>query len=346
MSTMTYSFRLNIESITSGFAIPYEPMGRAGVDAWQTAYDLMSHQRYPSPKGSIEISADWHAVRDKFKKTVSFELLSPKEKTKYLRNLLKNDKDVLQVNFDVTVTENSEKVDDASKMDALYYLDVFLHEFFLAMNLASPGCCDFYSAVVLRNAMSPYPINLHAGFLENAWHNAVKNNWSFINAIPLSKVLSWLHALNIGSRQVAKTRTERALFALLQLCKYSSYNPNALIWIAHALEALYDSPQALITRSLQDRVCRVLAIPVERQKVIRKSLRNFYDARSSFVHGTMEITHPLENEYLDSSTDKCIAELVDVIHFGTYILIATLQWHIVNECKEVNFSEIFTKVPL
>jgi hypothetical protein len=226
-----------------------------------------------------------------------------------------------------------------------HHLEQFLYEAFLTMNLAAPGSADFRSPRTAATTKEMVNLDLSSHLLEHAWVQSLRNGWPKIKPVPLSRTKAWLNSFQIGLRQRADSRMERALFALLHLSRRQVDDPATLIWLAHALEALYGTPKSAIVESLRRRICEVLQVPAERQKAVRKSISRFYDARSAFVHGNFPITHPHENEVLDKAIDQYRAEIIELIDFTSAIVIATIQLHIIKGWKEILFQEKWAGLP-
>ena len=118
------------------------------------------------------------------------------------------------------------------------------------------------------------------------------------------------------------------------------------MWLSHSLEALYDTPAALIGKFLQDRILQVLPAPAQRSKQLRGGLRDFYELRSRFVHGSLPTQHPMSNDIIDPAVDEVMRRLNDAIWFGARVAVATLQKLIREDWTELAFAEKYGGVQL
>lgn len=229
-----------------------------------------------------------------------------------------------------------------------YYLDFFLHQMFLALNLASPGCCTYTKIGTHRDDLpdllsQSLELRGHAG---KPYTLSSSDSWPSISSIPLSDTWSWLQSLNSDIHPIAQTRIERALFALLHLGKENEVSPTRLIWLAYALEALFDTPDLGINKTLRDRIFLVLGKPTSHIKPIKKAIYSFYELRSSLVHGDLEIAYP----FVGPSLYPECAELENKIKTDTDLAIAivwaTLQFLVRKNWRSIEFSESFSGLPL
>jgi hypothetical protein len=317
-----------------------EPIKSNFISTWTEVRQSFSTRTYHHVQGDVTVSADWKEAA----KVVTGSLTESLDED-YYEELRKRDYDVP---VEVVVTKPQ-----SVKAGAHHFVDLYLYDFFLCLNLSAPGSCDFFSAYVSprhnqidrAHTESPFRMKLSASRLEYLWEADLKAGWGLLSRVPLQQVVNWLNSINVGTKQIASSRIERGIFAFLHLCQIDGSEPSDLVWLSHILEALYDTPKATITKSLQDRVCSVLSIPEEKQKSIRKQLREFYNVRSLFVHGEIAITHPLHNDFLDEEALSLQRYLIEHLDFGMATCIATFQKHITNSWQAISFSEIHRGIP-
>jgi hypothetical protein len=235
----------------------------------------------------------------------------------------------------------------------------FLYQVFLAVNLSLPGACDFQGALIYPKTPDtetpqkfsshfPYQIDLCTTIFEYGFDSSVEMKWPLISVIPLTNVWSWLQKVDHLTSSNAETSVQKSLYALLHCCiiPFKPYSDLIeLIWFAHAMEALYDTPGDAILKTLRDRVFLLLGEPIENGKKIRKLLNQFYDLRSSFVHGDYEILKPSWLS-LGASIVAYDQEGGNKAKFlVSSILIATLQKMIINNWSGLLFHELFSGIP-
>ena len=110
-----------------------------------------------------------------------------------------------------------------------------------------------------------------------------------------------------------------------------------LVWNAHALESLYGKPKYQISKTLWRRISLFLELPDNEQEYFTNRFREFYSLRSRFVHGELDISHPLENNVLDHRIFDKEGYILDNVGFSFCIIIATLQKMIKSDLKTLKF---------
>ena len=351
-SELTIDFEFDLGNISRGSFAKIDPplslLSRPKV--WIEAANLFSKTHYLTPDGEAEVTIDWKdtpasaCVESALGFTMYMRLLSVEQ---IMKESKRNKLRYGQPKLDCSVLLRSSVDGEAPRNIATYVVEQFLHDLFLYMNLAAPGSCDLAgSKFRAKGAEYDDEINLMSWRLESCWNHSLDNGWPKIVYVPLKDVLNWKKSLGIGCRQIANNRTERALFALLHVCKNDRYDPPTLLWLSHALEALFDTPVTLIGTFLQKRIIDFLEVPVAKQKQVKRQCRDFYDLRSSFAHGDLAIAHPFENEILDPSVQTYRPTLGKSIDFATSVCLSTLQKLIVNRWQEVTFTESYEGVPL
>jgi hypothetical protein len=228
---------------------------------------------------------------------------------------------------------------------AVNHIEYFLYQAFLALNLSSPGCFDLWDTSIHKSDTNETErFQLSSFTLGQGFESSRKQGWPGISPTPLQETWDWLQELMKEPHLIAQTRTERALFALLHFCKNVGSNPpdpTLLTWLAHALEAIFDTPEMGITKSLRDRIFLVLGKPATHSNKVKKLINSFYQLRSAFVHGELEIPHPLgsrEGEHLGST-------ILDASYFAISVILASLQLLIRSNWSEFEFTESFTGQP-
>lgn len=292
---------------------------------WEEIIDEYSEFTFELDDKIIEVSINWGSVRKRLQKV---ETMSGKGK--------------LVINLS---TDNL-RVPYNPRVYLSHFLALILHDIFLTANLAAPGCLDFYGAKY--NSSTPeiggrfmHELHYSSIFLNWAWTEiAEKYQWPVISRIPLREVIKWHKSLNIQARQIAEKSIERTLFALVHFCSEPSASPNTLLWLMHALEAIYDTPKEAISQVLKRRIELTLGVPSTHSQVLRKEINKLYEVRSTFVHGDFDIHHPVKNERLDGKLDDYTLNQIEKNQFACAIVIATLQNMILHNWTELTFKEV------
>lgn len=178
--------------------------------------------------------------------------------------------------------------------DVPAYVELYFHDLFLLINIAVPGA--FSGRITGAGEYRMNELRLDARTFEYAWVSAARRGWPSIDVLPLDDVVAWYDALGIGTRQIARTRVEEALFHLLHLARRDEADAPT---VRRALEALRNGD----VESLR------ATPPVGR----------LFEAAP--VH------HPMHDDQLDEDVDDDLSEAVDV---AAGVIVSTLQAHAAN----------------
>ncbi len=347
---MVQNFKVTLRSIGPDNVEGDHIICNSALKAWDAAQNLLDSYTFSVEGGQVIVKVDWQPMRDMYEEYNEF--LWRTEQGIY------TEEEVFAI-FDQRggVTWNRAIIDaqvvilpnqDSLKESrAGAYLSAFLLHAFLAMNLSAPGSFSLNRASypVESRILDEETLIYFDEAFEFAWYQSLEAQWPHIGYIPLNQVCEWLGGLNLGIRQVATTRTETALFALLHACS-SERALNSLMWLAHTLEALYDSPYVSISKVLKERIGLFLGVPDDKQNYLRKSLNALYEVRSAFVHGRMRVTHPLQDDLLDPDIVQANNNVPKAVDFAYLMSVATLQEMIRKNWKEIRFSETCFGIPL
>ncbi|MHB9073981.1 MAG: hypothetical protein ACYC6G_10690 [Desulfobaccales bacterium] len=338
MDTFETAFKLIIRGFGRAFADHHELMNKSDMDVWKLADKFISSRTYNLRNEQILLKLDWKSAIQHIE--FWHEVESSSEKIKDLmNNQLSKPEEIDPVQINITLIMPAKLKDDKHKDIRYEYIIHFIHEIFLIMNLASPGCCNFeYSTISTIDNSWSESIHLSSFLFENGWQDSIKNSWPKVTSFPLNIVFEWFNALDIGNHSIATTSISKALFALLHVAHDLMGEPASLVWLAHALESLYDTPPTLSYAFLKRRIIEFLHIPAKKEKWLNKKLRQFYDDRNSFVHGGMPIAHPIAIG-MDDGEDNYYEKLYDAIGYGSLFVISTLQEYITRRWKNIVYEE-------
>lgn len=310
--------------------------------AWQGLKNSFSKRQYKTIRdGLVTIEIDWS---------------NPLEKALERRELYKgSQEDIIRYYSEVTLEELTKKPlceahvlsEDGSPLNrGIDYLKYFLYECFLIMNLSSPGSFNLYNSYIeLENYGGKDRYNRERDDLicseyifENALHDSLNFHWPVIQYLNFETVLKWYLSQDVGIIQVAKTRLQKSLFSLLHISE-KGMGPDTLMWCAYCLESLYDTPNALSFNFLVSRISELLAVPIDKKKVLSKRIRDFYDHRNAFAHGNAKAIHPIGHEGWDKEVDTYRGDVQSACDFAALIIISSLQQYILRNVKEIKYVE-------
>lgn len=337
MDTFETAFILTIRSFGRGFGGYEELMNESDLNVWNLADKFISSRTYNIRNEQIFLEIDWKPAIQYIDFWADIAS-SPQKINALMNNQLSKPKEIDPVKINITAIIPT-TLKDCSQNEISYCIIHFIHEIFLIINLASPGCCNFgYSTISASDETWSETFDLSPYTFESAWHDSLKIKWPKITSFSLKLVFEWFNSLNIGTCEIATTPISKALFALLHIAHALDFEPGSLVWLAHALESLYDTPPALSYSFLKRRIAEFLHIPTKKEKWLNQKLRQFYDYRNAFVHGGMPIAHPIAVS-CDNLEEKCYSELMEVIDFGSLLVIATLQEFVARRWKNIVYKE-------
>lgn len=224
-------------------------------------------------------------------------------------------------------------------------LQVLLIDIFLVANLASPGSFNLYRSYIrdttkdhAKDLFAQTDLDLSEHVFETAWHEARIFEWLRVGFIPFDTVAAWCERLELNGKSAATTDVERALFSLLHLGRASFMDPSAVLWLASALESLYDTPSGSSFSFLCHRVGLLLGLSKDELTELRRRMRQFYDIRNAFVHGGARILHPLADDR-DAAVQKETSDLLATTNFAAGVLIGSVQEMIRRDWRGLIFRE-------
>jgi hypothetical protein len=127
---------------------------------------------------------------------------------------------------------------------------------FVAMNLAAPGCCSIF---VDKSDSFPFPASLYGDGFDLAWIESSQEGWPSIQGVRLEAVWAWVSRIRHTGNSVAQSPLEQVLFCLLRTGLGMFSGPDTLIWLAHAIEAIYGRPSPPFS-VLRERIAALLDI--------------------------------------------------------------------------------------
>ncbi|HSI21701.1 MAG TPA: hypothetical protein VK959_01650 [Methylophilaceae bacterium] len=321
----------------------------ADLATWQGIVKYYSQSDLTSSHGKITIYIDWSPAETYARKLAELYSQPPDVISKTITENPNFFANKLVCQAMVEFEENSEHFRLWTGNDLLEH---FLYELFLLANLATPGCFNLYRSYIrvpkldpTKDVFAQTELELSEYLFESAWHEAQQSAWLKVGFQPFENVLEWYRRHNIGFRQVAKTNIERALFSLLHLSRREFFEPEATLWIASALEAVFDTPHGSSFQYLNNRISNLLVLSDKEKAILKKKLREFYDIRNGFVHGGGVICHPLTNEAWDGEVDEVVMRIIQSNNFAVTILLSSVQELIRNNSVGFMFTETIKNIP-
>jgi len=329
-------FELVLEGLGRGFGGFAEVFHESDLIAWKSAAKLLNKIEYSEDTSKITLFFDWSEVVCQAEESYKIESMSKEEFEKWkptLSELKESHKIYCEVDH------CSEDSNTNTYMENRYWIYTLraIYESFLILNLASPGSFNFLKCEM--EDKQTHVLKPSAYFFEDAWHQCLTDGWPEIKFIELSKVINWVRSLKIGDVEFAKSKIERSIYALIHASNHPANELSTIMWIAYALEALYEIPVGRSFTVLFNLISEFLSIPETKNKKIKSQLRKFYDERHKFAHGGSPIVHPIEDYDLDSEAGKYTYKIQMLNAFGFSIALSTIQKCIVESLSGLEFIE-------
>lgn len=311
-------------------------ISNAYLEIWKTIQKDFSEINFEVDDTNFFVKINWQPVLDYIKYYLKYNIstneyfkLSDKKKEKFDKKI-KNLKNKVITKCTISSENNVGHLN--------HYLEIFLYNFFLIINLSVPGACNIKIELIDANRLPEIIFN--GEIFERAWVKSLDVGWPEIKSIPIEKTWDWFSEQKIMFKVIGKTRLEKSLFSLLNIAyQYNNLDLSTLIWLAHSLESLFDTPRGSISSTLRNRILKVLDFQTVSKKKIKKEINKFYNLRSRFVHGDFNISHPVENDLFNKDIITNWINLGDSCDFGLSIVLATLQKMIETNSHKINFKE-------
>jgi Apea-like HEPN len=305
----------------------------AHIDVWKSAATLLGERRLTHGKIDYVVSIDWAPTLRCHQRSYSA--------MKYLENNTKRQPDdrFRRARFPSRPAKNGISV-TATSGDGRGLSGIIqstIHDIFLVMNIAAPGCCDFYRASLIGERFEP-DVSLSNVNFESALLVYLDSGWPTLRILKLQDAISWFDAVRQGTSQIPQNPMEQVLFALLHMSKID-ISPMMVIWLFYAFESLLQTRVGENFSSIVRRLCLLLETNTQQSELLKKKMRALYDIRSAIVHGGFEVTHPMHNEVLDKRVNDAFGKLVECTNYGHAILLSCLQKTIEKGWRFPRFDE-------
>lgn len=346
MST-TFEFIFELPSVGRGITDDgWEEIDAAHIEYWKAASSLLGTRTFDYRGHSVTLEVDWRPILRRHQRHYRvMQQLHEAAGTPVAYDIGKKfSRTRVKVPAKLTTTFERGHIDEWQHYSLVF--ESFLYDTFLMMNIAAPGSCNFYNAALrLKNSRHLTEISLSEFFFDIAYLNGRQGKWPAPKLITLETLSQWFFAVRSGVLQIPQNRMEKVLFALLHISK-TDMSPTIVIWLFYALETLFDTKAGENFRVLTERIQLLLSPNEIEAKRLRQNLRALYDLRSSFVHGGLEVAHPMHSEQLDPVVDEKYARLSDVSEFGFGLLLSAVQTVIEKNWQWPQFDEVMRGNPV
>jgi hypothetical protein len=305
----------------------------AYIDAWKSAVSLL-HERQVSLEGvSYRVRIDWTPLLRRHERHyLAMSYLDRDKPSDAGRRLVRARFPRRPSKILVTAQTNAK---EAKNLHAV--VESVIHDAFLIMNIAAPGCCNFYRAKLVSEK-STVEISLSGSEFELCVL-PTRRRPQATQFIPVSKVIPWYQSVRPTVAQLPATATEQTMFALLHLAKLDS-DMLSVVWLFYAFESLLQTKVGENFGSIVRRLTLLLGITNHEIPMMKKQMRVLYDLRSAIVHGGFEAIHPMKDETIDKRVDSVFGRILTATEYGLVVLVAAIQKMVEANWSQLKFEEV------
>lgn len=315
----------------------WEEIGREDIELWKQATSIIGAWSYSHKNVEAVVECDFCSFVELHKASAR------------LNHAIHNNLDLTHSMMDSVMTPvveffvkvSLEGKEDSAKYEGYcsYFVEKFLYDVFLMMNLSRPGVCDFMNIRIDSGRGMFTQLHLSGDCFESSFHKSLKNTHLSPIVLPLVSVVPWYRRLDLGVSQKAETGVEKALFSVLHICCGKDADVTWVVWAFHALEAIYGTRVGEGFTNLVDRISKFLNLEPQAKNFLKRNLREMYNYRSSFVHGGYKVQHPMRNEIMDDRLNDDYSKLLDIMQFGFDLVVVSLQGLIANNWYGIKVEE-------
>lgn len=260
-----------------------------------------------SPSNEYSVSVDASIMVEYLRAHLEFELASEKsnDSSSFIPNELtawtRDPSAPLRPALLVTANQHGRPT---SKPAPDYALRRMLQQLFLTISIAEPGTCDFSICETVGSEPMQF-LKLDSQVLNIAFYYAREWSWPLLQPLSFATTWAWVNAGLPYDCDIAKTPSQKALFALLRIAVRNKSVPYDLLIFAEAFEGLLiKSKSEPITKTVRRRLDLLLGAFEDHHVWFNK----LYDVRSRIVHGSEAVIRPdemaLDNPEVITMLDK------------------------------------------
>ncbi|QYJ82011.1 HEPN domain-containing protein [Shewanella aegiceratis] len=310
------------------------------IELWGKINERLNSKSYTHDGVSAEIYTDWSPVIEELKKQQTREREFNKlleENGEAAWEIYRFDIKEPKVKFLVSIQGKNEVSE--YKWYPRFFVEKYLYDIFLIANLSLPGSCEFLNVRFISEREKESERYLLSSYnFEEALYNQLDGVRPSPICLPVSSVIDWYDNLDTGIKQKAESPIEKAIFSLLHLCK-SDVDETSVVWLFHALEAIYGTRVGEGFSNLINRLSILLQLDSKEKAKTKKKLRSMYDYRSSIVHGGYQVHHPLRNEVIDKRLNEDWLRTYELFQDGFNLVVLSIQIMIQNGWYGIEVKE-------
>jgi len=177
----------------------------AHINVWRSAVTLLGERRVVHRETNYAVSIDWRPALRRHERTYSAMRYVERNVRRELNSRF------ARANFPLRPSRNKVSVaPENDRIDSSSIVASAIHDIFLIMNIAAPGCCDFYKASLV-GARFEQDVSLANVHFEAALQLYLDNGWPTSRVLELDRVISWFETIRQGPSQIPQNPMERVL---------------------------------------------------------------------------------------------------------------------------------------
>lgn len=349
MSTKNHKLNFSLGQIARSLELDqWKHIDQQDVNVWIKAQQLITPYQYLHDGVNITVEVDWSKIIEHFKiyqtdnnvfrTALAENIKNPLEKRINLGALIPN----LDTNLELTASIKMQGKNKFSeyKWYPRFFLEKYIYDVFFILNMSIPGSCGFLNFKFKNESERFY---LSTFNFELGYEDFLNNKKICISELPIETVYNWYKELSLNVKQKSDLPIEKAIFSLLHICR-SDMGVTSIIWIFHALEAIYGTRVGEGFTNLIDRMATLLHWNDKEKKQAKSHLRELYDFRSAFVHGGFKVHHPMRNEVLDNRLNDDYSKIYDLTQVGFNLVVLSIQTLIKNGWFGIDVKETISGI--
>lgn len=315
----------------------WERVYKDDIEFWEKATEVIGTWSYTHNNMRVSIECDFSSLAELHRLNYRINHAA-RHDMELARELIESSMDAI-VEFFVKVTLEGEEDLSKYKWYCSFFAEKYLYDVFFMMNVSRPGVCDFLNMRIDSGVSGFTDMKISGSFFESSLLHETKKGTIAPITLPLLTVASWYRALNTGFSQKADSGVEKAVFSLLHICCGNDIDIAFVVWVFHALEAIYGTKIGESFTNLNERISTLLELDTHSKGSLKRNLRDMYDCRSSFVHGGYKVPHPMKNEVMDERLNSDYGKLLEILQFGFNLVTMSIQMLIANNWYGITVEE-------
>ena len=236
-----------------------------------------------------------------------------------------------------SVSIHGELVHNGDSYDVFDFLTVAYFHIWRCCNLSFPGSFHFYQVEIVVDGDNGGKLMLPSDSIGNIY-NSKFNDCLRIGIVDIDKTWEWYKSVIDMNSLITTNSFDRAISSFFNYVRHGSFMQSDIVNLFMAIESFYNLSSREIKDTLKKRSIDFLEVH-EFKKKFSRGVSDFYDYRSRFVHGDIDILSYLDLLQNFVRDVPAYDEYSDNCEFGVLLLLASFQKAIELRCEELRYKE-------